>query len=554
MTDIVRKSLHLILKRQTNILSAAFIIMTTVIFSQLLGLVRERLLLSIFGASNTLGIYTYATQLPETLFQLVIAAALSSAFIPVFSDYLAKGKEHEAHKIASTLLTVGLFIFLILSIILSILAPFFLSIFNLGGEFAPQQMTLMVNLMRIVIFGQVLFIIGTFFTALLQSYNHFFVPGIAAALYNLGIILGIAIFSEPLGIYAAPTGIVIGALIYILVQLPLAKKTGFSFTPEPSYLKSDGIKKIMQLMWPRTISIVVLQLGTIAVASFISYLDNPGRMNLIYTLAKTLAFAPVVLFGQTIAQAAFPVLSREKDRLNDFRMTFITSFNHMLYIILPISAIILVLRIPIVRLIYGAGMFDWDATVLTGRVLAFFSVSIFAQALSVLLYRAFFALHNTIIPLAVGALSTLMLILLSYMFVVVYHLDLRSIAIAFSLASILQTVVLFILLDRKSGGFEKRSLFLSLTKFFFATLFMGFALYIPIKLLDQLVFDTTRTINLIILTGISTFAGLSLYLFLTWLFNVREAYTYIGMIQKLGNWKDILGKSTEVIDPTRSNP
>lgn len=556
MTDLVRKSLHLILKRQTNILSAAFIIMTTVIFSQLLGLVRERLLLSIFGASNTLGIYTYATQLPETLFQLVIAAALSSAFIPVFSDYLAKGKEHEAHKMASTLLTVGLFLFLVLSIILSIFAPFFLSIFNLGGEFSPQQMTLMINLMRIVIFGQVLFIIGTFFTALLQSYNHFFVPGIAAALYNLGIIIGIAVFSGTLGIYAAPTGIVIGALIYILVQLPLAKKTGFSFIPEPSYLKSEGIKKVMQLMWPRTISIVVLQLGTIAIASFISYLDNPGRMNLIYTLAKTLAFAPVVLFGQTIAQAAFPVLSREKDRLDDFKMTFITSFNHMLYIILPISAIILVLRIPIVRLIYGAGMFDWDATVLTGRVLAFFSISIFAQGLSILLYRAFFALHNTIIPLAVGAVSTLFLIVLSYMFVVVYHLDLRSIALAFSIASILQTVVLFILLGRRIGGFEKYPLLLSLTKFFFATLFMGFALYIPIKLLDQLVFDTTRTVNLIILTGISTLAGLVLYLFLTWLFNVREAYTYIAMLQKLGNWREVLDKNDEVIDPTtmRSNP
>src|SRR3712207_349057 len=98
MTDLVRKSLNLLLRRQTNILSAAFIIMSTVIVSQLLGLVRERLLLSIFGASNTLGIFHYATQLPDTLFQLIIAAALSSAFIPVFSDYLAKGKEHEAHK------------------------------------------------------------------------------------------------------------------------------------------------------------------------------------------------------------------------------------------------------------------------------------------------------------------------------------------------------------------------------------------------------------------------------------------------------------------------
>jgi putative peptidoglycan lipid II flippase len=273
-------------------------------------------------------------------------------------------------------------------------------------------------------------------------------------------------------------------------------------------------------------------------------------MNLIYNLARTLAFAPVVLFGQTIAQAAFPVLSREKDRLDDFRLTFMTSFNHMLYLILPISAIILVLRIPIVRLIYGADMFDWEATVLTGRVLAFFSISIFAQALSILLYRAFFALHNTVIPLAVGAISTLTLIVMAYIFIVIYHLDLQSIALAFSIASIFQTVALFILLDRKTGGFDKKSLLLSSTKFFFATLFTGFALYIPIKLLDQLVFDTTRTINLIVLTGISGFAGLLLYLFLTWLFNVHEAKTYLGMIKRLGNWKEILDDTDEVIDAT----
>src|SRR5437667_9898583 len=103
-----KKSIDLLTKRQTNILSAAFIIMATVVLSQLLGLIRQRLLVGIFGASNTLGIYLYASQLPDTLFQLTIASALSSAFIPIFSGYLAKGQEKEGHKMASTLLAVGL--------------------------------------------------------------------------------------------------------------------------------------------------------------------------------------------------------------------------------------------------------------------------------------------------------------------------------------------------------------------------------------------------------------------------------------------------------------
>ncbi len=113
------------------------------------------------------------------------------------------------------------------------------------------------------------------------------------------------------------------------------------------------------MMWPRTLSLIVFQFGTLSIGVCISFLADPGRMNVIYNFAKTLAFAPVTLFGQPIAQAAFPVLSREKDNPEVFKQTFQDSFNQMLYIILPISVLILVLRIPIVRLVYGAERVDW---------------------------------------------------------------------------------------------------------------------------------------------------------------------------------------------------
>ncbi len=546
--DILRRSLDLITKRQTNILSAAFVIMATVIFSQVLGLVRNRLLVSIFGPSNTLGIYFYASQLPDTLFQLTIAAALSTAFIPVFSEYLSRGREKEAHQMASTLLFVGLLIFAILSVILVLFAGFFLQIFNLGSNFSPRDMLLMVNLMRIIVIGQLLFVVGTFFTALLQSYNHFFIPGIAAALYNLGMIGGILLFAPKFGIYAAPFGVIFGSAIYLLLQLPLAKKIGFTFRPSLKLIFTDGVRKVGSLMWPRTISIVIFQLGTLAIASFISFLADPGRMNVLFDFAKTLAFAPVALFGQTIAQAAFPVLSRAKEKPEEFRSTFITSFNQMLYLVLPISVLILVLRIPLVRLVFGANKFDWAATVLTGRTLAYFSISIFAQALIALILRGFYALHDTKIPLIISGVSTAIMIALAYMFIVVDNMGIVSLALAYSIASILQLVFLFILLERKIGGFTKRSLIVPWSKIFSASFFTAFALYVPIKLLDQLVFDTTRTVNLLILTGISSSAGLLLYLMLTWLFNVHEARTYLLVFKKIGNWRDILGKSDEVIE------
>ena len=550
--EIIRKGLGIFVKRQTNIISAAFVIMTTIVLSQVLGLIRQRLLVSVFGASNTVGVYLASSRLPDLLFQLVIAGALASAFIPVFSNFLAKGKTEDGNKMASSLLSIGFTIFFILSVILFVLAPFFLNIFNLGSNFSASDMALMANLMRVLILGQLLFIVGTFFSALLQSYNQFFIPGIAAALYNLGIIIGILTLSKSSGIFAPAYGVIIGAFMYVIFQLPMIKKVGFSFKPIFSF-RVEGIWEVFCLMWPRTLSLFVFQLGTLATVTLVSFLVNPGRNYVILDYAQTLAFAPVALFGQAIAQAAFPVLSREKDNLEEFKITFITSFHQMLYLVLPISVLMLVLRIPVVRLIYGAGLFDWGATVLTGKTLALFSISIFAQALTYLIARGFYALYDTKTPLVVGTITTIFMLSLGYFFVLVLHLPVWSIAFAYSLGTLLNLAISLFAFGIKVGGFTKTLLLFPALKIFLASFFTGIALYVPIKLLDQLVFDTTRTINLLFLTGISSFIGLSFYLFLTWLLNVREAKTFLLIFKRLGNWREILGKSEEVIDQTRFN-
>lgn len=543
--NFLQKSVNLLLKQQTNILSAAFIIMATVILSQFLGLIRQRFLVGIFGASNTLGVYLASSRLPDFLFQLIIAGALSSAFIPVFAEYVAKGKEKEGHIFASTLLTLGLGIFFILSLILLIFAPWFCSLVAPG--FSSSEILLMANLMRVIIVGELLFIIGSFLSAVLQSYSHFFIPGIAAAAYNLGIIIGMVSLSGVLGIYAPAVGVIIGSAIFVVIQIPLIKKVGFSF--HPAALKHvEGLKEVLHLMWPRTLSLAIFQIGTLLTVTLVSFLSDPGRNYVIFDYAQTLAFAPVALFGQTIAQAAFPVLSRQRDKKEAFKATFLTSLFQMLYIILPVSILFVVLRIPVVRLIYGASQFDWAATVLTGRVMALFAVSMFAQALIYLVSRAFYALHDTFLPLIVGTISTIFMLGVAAIFIFWLKMGIGSIAVAYSLGSLFQFVILFVCLSYKTGGFGKMAILVPFTKIFVASFFTGFALYIPLKLLDQLVFNTTYTINLILLTGITSCIGLSLYLFLTWLFDVREAETYLLMLRRLGNWREILGTSEEVID------
>ena len=545
---LFQKSLRILLQRQTNILSAALVIMTTVVLSQALGLIRQRLLVSIFGASDTLGIYLASTRIPDFLFQIIIAGALSSAFIPIFSDYLSKDKVSQAHELASKLIILGFTAFSVVALLIFIFAEFFAGVITPG--FSHGQIILMSQLIRIIIFSELLFILGSFLSVISQSYNHFFIPGIASAFYNLGMIIGIVILSPYVGIYSAAYGSVLGALIFFIIQLPMAKKVGFIFKFSFNF-RAEGISEVLRLMGPRTVSLGIFQIGTLATLALISFLSLPGRSYVIFDYAQTLAFAPVVLFGQTIAQAAFPVLSREKDRIEEFKLTFITSFNQMLYLVLPVSVLFLVLRIPIVRLVFGAGQFDWQATVLTGKTLAMFSIAIFAQALIYLVSRGFYALHDTKTPLVVGGITTLTMLILEAFFIFYYKLGIESIAVAYSVGGILNLIILMFFLDKKTGGFAKSSFLFPLIKIFLATAFTGMALYIPIKLLDQLVFDTTRTINLLMLTGISSFIGLTLYLFLTWLFNVKEAMTFILLFKKIGNWKEILVTSEEAIDGAR---
>ena len=192
--------------------------------------------------------------------------------------------------------------------------------------------------------------------------------------------------------------------------------------------------------------------------------------------------------------------------------------------------LLIILRIPLVRLVFGASnLFDWESTVLTGKTLAFFSLSLFAQSHVHLLARSFYALHDTKTPVIIGATAVLVNTIFSVFFILFLRMPVWSLGFSASISSILNMLLLLIFLDIKIGGLDKAELIWQSLKVFLAAAVAGFALYIPIKLLDQLVFDTTKTINLLILTGISTSFGLGTYLFLAWFLDVPQ----ISMLAKL---------------------
>lgn len=547
--NIVKKGISALTQKQSNIFTAAFFIILTTILGQVLGLLKYRLLVAIFGASTDLGVFLAAFRVPDFLFQIVIAGALTTSFIPIFSEFLTQNKRKEAYAFTSSLISYGVAIFLLLSVAIIIFAPQLCYLVAPG--FSHQQIELMASLMRLIQISQLFFVLGIIFTGVLQSEEHFLIPGIASASYNLGIIIGIVLFSSwlKLGIYGAVVGVLIGSFFFAFVQIPLLKKTGFSF--RISFAFSDSLHKIGKLMLPRSLTLLVTQIAVTANLSFSSFISP--RSYVIFDLAQTLSLAPVLLFGQSIAQASFPSLSLKAKDSKEFVQIFVSSLNQILFLTLPISALLVVLRIPIVRLFFGASRFDWDATVATGLTLALLGISISAQSVIFLFSRAFYALKDTRTPFIITAISVGINVGLSYYFIVLSNLPVYYLGISFTIANIFSFVLLFVTLDRKIA-LPKIEIFKSVAKIAIASIVMGVALYIPIKLLDQLVFDTTRTVNLFTLTSIASAIGFFAYVFFAWLLDIQEAYYIITVIKRFKYRQNFIKQIGELLDGSKLNP
>lgn len=523
---------NFLMSKQKTILSAAFLIMVLSLASRILGLVRDRLLASYFGASPDLASYLAAFRLPDFIFQVLIFGTIAVSFIPIFTDLSEKEDNAKLWRTVSNIINIAFLFFFAVSLVCFIFVEPLVALIAPGLTSDPAQHATLVNLTRIMIISQTFLAVSSFFTGILQSYQRFLIPALAPVFYNLGIILGAVLLSNSLGIYGPAIGVVLGALMHFLIQLPVIYASGFSYSFVFNF-RDRNLIKLLRLGLPRSIGLFATQINEtvdIALASLIS-----AKSIVAFNFASHLYVVPIGLFGATIAQAALPTLSLEFSRKNleAFKRTILTSMHQMLFLVVPAAVFLIVLRIPIVRLVFGASEFDWPATVLTGRTLATLSFGIAAQSVLLLIIRAFYALHDTITPLKIGAVSVVTNIALSLAFVQVFHFPVWALGLSGSIAAIINLLLLLFFLDRHVGKFSRKELFIPAVKIFAAGFFMALSLYIPIKLLDQLIFDTTRTVNLIILTAISSVAGFSVYLILTHLFRVEEVRLFWSLMKKI---------------------
>ena len=525
-------------RKEESIGSAALVLISMVLTSRVLGLIRDRLLNARFDPRTQLDVYFAAFRLPNLFFELLVMGALTSAFIPVFSKYISEGKERDAMKMTATLINISLLILFALSIPTFIWAKE-ISQFLAPG-FSPDKIEMMARFTRIMIFFQVpLLLVGNYFTGILQSYNRFIVPALAPLVYNIGIILAILFLSGSLGLYAPVMGVGLGALLFCLIQVPLVAAVGYrhSFAAD---IHDPGVREVGKLIGPRTLGLAVSQIDS-TVDLMMASLVGAGMITY-FNYAQQLQQLPVSLFGQTIAQAALPTLSTAsaKEDKTHYKNTIVNALHQILFFVLPISVFFIVLRIPIIRLVFGASRFDWQATVLTGMTLSAFSISLPFQAAIHVLARGFYAVFDTKTPVAVGVISILLNTILSIVFVVLLRWPVWSLGLSTSIASIVNGTLLLILLDRRIGGFPRAHLLWSPVKMVVASVVMGIMLYVPLKLFDQLVFDTTRTFGLIFLTGTAGVIGLGTYFFLSWVFAIGEVRSVIALLSKVRKPKAVL--------------
>ncbi len=511
-------------KKQNSILSASLVLAVAFGISSILGLLRNRFLYARFYSCCVadLDVFNAAFRVPDLIFKLLVTGVLSASFIPVFSSYLHKSKK-TADELASTVINILLIAFSIISVIAFIFMKPISGLIASG--FTANQLALMVNLSRILLFAQIFFLLSNFIAAILQVNQIFIIPALSPIIYNIFIIVSIYTLAPIFGIYGVAIGTIVGAFFHLAIQIPVLRRQGFNYHLKIS-LKLAGVREIFRLMVPRILSLGLGEIESTVTLFFASSLTS-GSISLL-NLALQFMYLPSRIFGTTVGQASLPALSKNiaRNDLNSFRNTVNKIINQSLFLALPISALILVERVSIIRILYGSQEFPWSATILTSRILAFLIPGIVCQALIQILVRAFYALHNTKAPFFISLISLTTNIITSFYFVNFTSLGVIGLAISASIGNLIQTFGLLIMFIKIVDGFNWSTMFGKFYKILISSVLAGVVSWLAIKFLDLFILDTSHSIPVLILMVISSIAGIITYVFASIFLKMDEINDY----------------------------
>lgn len=565
---IIAKGKKVFTDPQSSVLSAATVIMLMIVASRVLGLVRQRTLAHFFQPEE-LSLFFAAFRLPDLVFEILVFGTFSAAFIPVFAKSVRGGKK-KAWETAGIIVNLGLIAFVIFSTVLIIGSK------NLYSVIAPGYGTgdteRIAEIATILFAAQGFFVVSYVLTGVLESLKRFLVPALAPLFYNLGIILGTIFLAPKMGLLAPAVGVVFGAFSHFIIQLPLAIKIGFRFNL--SLKITEDVKKIGRLALPRMLEVSILQISKVAELFFSSLVSTASYTY--YTFGNTLQLLPVGLFGTSIAKAALPTLASRVNEPERFKKTLFSALYDMAFFVIPTATLLVVLRVPIVRLVYGTDLFSWEATIQTGYVLSAFAVGIFFQAASALIARSFYAMHDTKTPLVISMFSVALILLFDFVFINYLGFDVWGLAASFSIGSAFQATSLFFLVNKRINGNKFLAATRPLLKFVLSSFVSGSVMFFLLKIFDRsvwvkrlsflgkieatrqlpfesFVLDTRYTANLLVLTILVSLVGAFVYLVISIFLRTQQVWTFFNLARRIfikHKVDPIPDKETEPVSPT----
>ncbi len=508
-------------RSRSLVLHAAGLVGAAMLLSRVVGLLREIVTRSSLGVLTVEATsYEIAKAIPETIFIIIAGGAIGSAFIPTFAAYFTRDDEHGAWRLFSAVINLVTVVLTIVAIVAMIFAPQIVTFFYGDNiEAQPELLDMTVRLMRIMLISPIIFGASGVIMGALNARQHFLLPALAPTVYNLGIIAGGLILGPVVGTaMGLAVGTVIGALGHLLIQIPalIQKHAQYSFI---FTLRDPGVIKVLWLMAPRVIGLSFSELNKL----FIVFLTGSMALGTLpaFNAAFRLIILPQGILGQALGIAAFPTLSTlaAEKKYGEMRQIISGSLRLLLFLGMPVTIILMILRKPIVSALFERGLFDSQSTDLVAGALLLMSLGLVALLLLEVIARSFYALSDTLTPVLAGAVQVLMMVILTIwlrdtLFTQQGWLPLGALALGFSLSNYAEVIVLLWLLRRKLGGLDGKALLNSFWRILLACLLMAGAIWLLLTRLNA----QSSWIQLI-LGGL---VGGVIYALAAWLLRVEE--------------------------------
>jgi putative peptidoglycan lipid II flippase len=450
-----------------QIARAAGTVAFALVISQVAGLLRGILVARAFPQAE-LDAFFAANRVSETLFTLIAAGALGSAFIPTFTGFLAKNDRPAAWKLAAALANLVTLVLSLLAVIAAIFAPQIVR-YALGIYKDPVIVALTIDLLRIQLISAVLFGLGGLIVGILNAHQVFFIPQLTAAMYQIGQIFGVLVLARWLGIYGLAWGVVIGAGLYVGIQIPaLLKLTGDGrqWTVDGGRsifgLDNPAVRQVIRLMGPRVFGVAIVQLN-FWVNNWLAAQMGPGNIAGLYYGFALMLMAQAAI-AQSVAIAAMPTFSAQfaLGKVDEMRASLAASMRGVLLMAVPASLGLMILSTPIVAMLYQRGKFDETATQMAAWALLWYAAGMVGHSLMEVLTRAFYALRDTKTPVLIGAGAMSLNVVFSFAFSAWFRqmgwMPHGGLALANSLATALEATALLIFMRKRLNGLEGRSL------------------------------------------------------------------------------------------------